>query len=44
MNSQFYEFWGNFLTHVAQGQKQVEEMTAWMKQAALRIQTAFQIH
>lgn len=32
MNSQFYEFWGNFLTHVAQGQKQVEEMTAWMKQ------------
>ena len=32
MNSQFYEFWGNFLTHVAQGQKQVEDMSAWMKQ------------
>lgn len=32
MNSQFYEFWGSFLSNVAQGQKQVEEMSAWMKQ------------
>ena len=32
MNSQFYEFWGNFLTHVAQGQKQIEDMSVWMKQ------------
>lgn len=32
MDSQFYEFWGKFLTHVAQGQKQIEEMSDWMKQ------------
>jgi len=32
MNSKFYEFWGNFFTTVAQGQKQLEDMTAWMKQ------------
>ena len=32
MNTQFYEFWGKFLINVAQGQKQVEEMSAWMKQ------------
>lgn len=32
MNRQFYEFWGNFFINVAQGQKQVEEMSAWMKQ------------
>ena len=32
MDRQFYEFWGNFLINVAQGQKQVEEMSAWMKQ------------
>lgn len=31
MDSQFYEFWGRFLINVAQGQKQVEEMSAWMK-------------
>jgi hypothetical protein len=31
MNSQFYEFWGNFLTNVGQGQKQIEEMSEWMK-------------
>ena len=31
MDSQFYEFWGQFLINVAQGQKQVEEMSAWMK-------------
>lgn len=33
MNRQFYEFWGNFFTHVAQGQKQLENMTAWMQSA-----------
>ena len=32
MDSQFYEFWGKFLINVAQGQKQVEEMSTWMKQ------------
>jgi len=32
MNRQFYEFWGSFFTNVAQGQKQLEDMTAWMKQ------------
>jgi hypothetical protein len=32
MDSQFYDFWGKFLINVAQGQKQVEEMSAWMKQ------------
>ena len=32
MNRQFYEFWGNFFTNVAQGQKQVEELSEWMKQ------------
>ncbi len=32
MNRQFYEFWGNYFTSVAQGQKQLEDMAAWMKQ------------
>ena len=32
MNKQFYEFWGHFLINVAQGQKQLEEMSDWMKQ------------
>ncbi len=32
MNRQFYEFWGNFFTNVAQGQKQLDDMSAWMKQ------------
>ena len=32
MNRQFYEFWGNFFINVAQGQKQIEEMSTWMKQ------------
>ncbi len=32
MNRQFYEFWGTFFTNVAQGQKQLEEMTDWMQQ------------
>ncbi len=32
MNRQFYEFWGNFFTQIAQGQKQLEEMTTWINQ------------
>lgn len=32
MDRQFYEFWGNFLINVAKGQKQMEDMTAWMRQ------------
>ena len=32
MNRQFYEFWGSYFTNVAQGQKQLEDMSAWMKQ------------
>lgn len=32
MNRQFFEFWGTFFTHVAQGQRQLEEMTTWMQQ------------
>ncbi len=31
MNRQFNEFWGNYFTNIAQGQKQLEEMSAWMK-------------
>ena len=31
MNSQFLEFWGKFLINVAQGQKQLDEMSTWMK-------------
>lgn len=31
-NRQFFEFWGNFFTTMAQGQKQLEDMTAWMEQ------------
>ena len=31
MNRQFYEFWGNYFTSVAHGQKQLEDMSAWMK-------------
>lgn len=31
MNRQFYEFWGNFFINVAQGQKQLEDMSTWMK-------------
>lgn len=31
MNRQFNEFWGNYFTSAAQGQKQLEEMSAWMK-------------
>ena len=32
MNRQFYEFWGNVFTQIAQGQKQLDEMTTWMQQ------------
>jgi len=28
----FFEFWGKFFTNVANGQKQLEDMTAWMGQ------------
>ena len=31
MNAPFFEFWGKFLTNVAQGQKQLDEMSTWMK-------------
>lgn len=31
MNRQFYEFWGKYFTGVAEGQKQLEQMTDWMK-------------
>ncbi|MGB5984518.1 MAG: hypothetical protein WBG37_04370 [Desulfobacterales bacterium] len=32
MNRHFYEFWGHVFTHIAQGQKQLEDMNAWMRQ------------
>ena len=32
MNRQFFEFWGNFFSQVAQGQKQIEEINAWVQQ------------
>lgn len=32
MNRQFNEFWGNYFTSVAHGQKQLEDMSSWMKQ------------
>jgi hypothetical protein len=32
VNSQFLEFFGNFLLTAAKGQKQLEQMTVWMKQ------------
>lgn len=31
MNAPFFEFWGKFLINVAQGQKQLEDMSTWMK-------------
>jgi len=31
MDRQFLEFWGNFLLNAANGQKQLEDMTHWMK-------------
>jgi hypothetical protein len=32
MDKHFLEFWGNFLTNAAKGQKQLEDMAAWMGQ------------
>ena len=32
MNRQFYEFWGDFFTRLAQSQKQIENLAAWMEQ------------
>ncbi len=32
MDSEFLKFWGNFLLNAAQGQKQLEQMSTWMKQ------------
>ena len=31
MDRQFMEFWGNFLLNAARSQKQLEDMTEWMK-------------
>jgi hypothetical protein len=31
MDTQFMEFWGNFLLNAARSQKQLEDMTKWMK-------------
>ncbi len=31
MDRQFLEFWGNFMLNAAKGQKQIEDMTEWMK-------------
>jgi len=32
MDRQFLEFWGNFITNAAKGQKALEDMAAWMRQ------------
>ena len=32
MDRHFLEFWGNYLTNAAKGQKQLEDMAAWMGQ------------
>ena len=32
MDKHFLEFWGNFLIHAAKGQKQLEDLSAWMHQ------------
>lgn len=32
MDKNFLEFWGNLLISIAQGQKQEEDMTRWLKQ------------
>ena len=32
MDRNFLEFWGNFLTNAAKGQKQIEELTQWINQ------------
>jgi hypothetical protein len=31
MDTQFLEFWGNFLLNAAKSQKQLEDMTEWMR-------------
>jgi hypothetical protein len=31
MDRQFLEFWGNFMLNAAKSQKQLEDLTAWMK-------------
>ena len=31
MNAPFFEFWGKFLINVAQGQKQLDEMSTWIE-------------
>jgi uncharacterized coiled-coil protein SlyX len=31
MDRQFLEFWGNYLLNVAKGQKQMEEVTEWIR-------------
>lgn len=31
MDRQFMEFWGNFMLNAAKSQKQIEDMTEWMK-------------
>lgn len=30
MNRQFYEFWGQYFTNAAKGQKQLEDIAGWM--------------
>lgn len=32
MDRHFLEFWGNFLTNAAKGQKQIEDMAKWINQ------------
>jgi len=32
MDTQFLEFWGNFMINAAKGQRQLEEMSTWMGQ------------
>ena len=32
MDRQFLQFWGDFFTNSAKGQKQMEDMTKWMQQ------------
>jgi hypothetical protein len=34
MDKQFLEFWGNFLINAAKGQKQLEDMSKWIKQGS----------
>jgi hypothetical protein len=32
MDSQFLEFWGNYLLAAAKGQKQLEDLNQWIRQ------------